>query len=96
MKVRKTICTLLASSVALALPITAVQAKEIIRLSTYVNEADIRYEGFQKLAQLASEKSNGDLDVQIFLLLHSTDGVKGSMPFKVVYRISAGYLPTND
>lgn len=66
MKVRKTICTLLASSVALALPITAVQAKETIRLSTYVNEADIRYEGFQKLAQLASEKSNGDLDVQIF------------------------------
>ncbi len=66
MKIRKTICTLLASSIALALPVAAVQAKEIIRLSTYVNEADIRYEGFQKLATIASEKSNGELEVQIF------------------------------
>ncbi|MGF1704629.1 TRAP transporter substrate-binding protein DctP [Enterovibrio baiacu] len=44
----------------------AVSAAETIRLSTYVNESDIRYEGFKKFAELAAAKSNGDLKVQIF------------------------------
>ncbi|WP_428821940.1 TRAP transporter substrate-binding protein DctP [Enterovibrio baiacu] len=48
-----------------ALPM-AVSAAETIRLSTYVNESDIRYEGFKKFAELAAAKSNGDLKVQIF------------------------------
>ncbi|WP_235869264.1 hypothetical protein [Veronia nyctiphanis] len=41
-------------------------AATTIRLSTYVNETDIRYEGFKKFAELAAAKSNGDLKVQIF------------------------------
>jgi len=31
-------------------------SKEVIRLSTYVNESDIRYEGFKKFAEIAKEK----------------------------------------
>ncbi|WP_261843001.1 TRAP transporter substrate-binding protein DctP [Aliamphritea ceti] len=58
--------SVIAGAVMLAVSSGMVQAKETIRLSTYVNESDIRYEGFQKFAELASEKSNGDLDVQIF------------------------------
>ncbi|WP_418885851.1 TRAP transporter substrate-binding protein DctP [Enterovibrio paralichthyis] len=42
------------------------QAAETIRLSTYVNETDVRYEGFQKFAELAEQKSNGELKVQVF------------------------------
>ncbi|HSG04715.1 MAG TPA: TRAP transporter substrate-binding protein DctP [Marinobacterium sp.] len=56
----------LAVAVSLAVTAGAVQAKETIRLSTYVNESDIRYDGFKKFAELAAEKSNGELDVQIF------------------------------
>ncbi|MCC4800639.1 C4-dicarboxylate ABC transporter substrate-binding protein [Enterovibrio norvegicus] len=48
-----------------AMPMAA-SAAETIRLSTYVNESDIRYEGFKKFAELAAAKSNGDLKVQIF------------------------------
>lgn len=39
---------------------------ETIRLSTYVNEVDIRYEGFKKFAELAAAKTGGRVDVQIF------------------------------
>jgi len=45
---------------------TTVQAAETIRLSTYVNQSDIRYEGFKKFAELSKQKSNGALNVQIF------------------------------
>ena len=51
---------------------------ETIRLSTYVNETDVRYEGFAKFAELVAEKSNGRIDVQIFpsSTLHGwSDGV---------------------
>lgn len=41
-------------------------AKEVIRLSTYVNQNDIRYDGLKKFAELAKEKSNGNLSVRIF------------------------------
>lgn len=58
--------TFVGVSAALSLIMGSVQAKEIIRVSTYVNESDIRYEGFKKFAELAIEKSNGDLDIQIF------------------------------
>jgi TRAP-type C4-dicarboxylate transport system substrate-binding protein len=64
--IKKFLPTLLASALALSLAAGAVQAKETIRISTYVNESDIRYEGFKKFSELASEKSNGDLDIQIF------------------------------
>ena len=51
---------------------------ETIRLSTYVNETDIRYQGFVKFAELVAEKTEGRVTVQIFpsSTLHSwSDGV---------------------
>jgi TRAP-type transport system periplasmic protein len=51
---------------------------ETIRLSTYVNESDIRYEGFAKFAELVAEKSSGRINVQVFpsSTLHGwSDGV---------------------
>lgn len=58
--------TVLASALVFGMTAGSIQAKEVIRLSTYVNESDIRYDGFKKFAELAKEKSKGDLDVQIF------------------------------
>ncbi|MGB5198327.1 MAG: TRAP transporter substrate-binding protein DctP [Sedimenticolaceae bacterium] len=39
---------------------------ETIRLSTYVNEVDIRYEGFKKFAELVEQKTDGRVKVEIF------------------------------
>lgn len=44
----------------------SVQAQTTLRLSTYVNETDIRYEGFQKFAELAEKNTDGRVKVQIF------------------------------
>lgn len=41
-------------------------AETTIRLSTYVNEADIRYDGFRHFADLVEEKTGGSVNVQIF------------------------------
>lgn len=43
-----------------------VQAQTTLRLSTYVNEVDPRYEGFKKFAELAAAKTAGRVRVQIF------------------------------
>lgn len=51
---------------------------ETIRLSTYVNETDIRYQGFVKFAELVAEKTEGRVTVEIFpsSTLHTwSDGV---------------------
>lgn len=37
-----------------------------LRLSTYVNETDIRFDGFKKFAELAEQKTKGRVKVQIF------------------------------
>ena len=37
-----------------------------LRLSTYVNEVDIRYQGFKKFAELAAAKTSGRVKVEIF------------------------------
>jgi TRAP-type C4-dicarboxylate transport system substrate-binding protein len=66
MKTNKILRSVLASAVVLGLNVANVEAKEIVRVSTYVNESDIRYDGFKKFAELAKQKSNGDLDIQIF------------------------------
>ncbi|MGY6694858.1 MAG: TRAP transporter substrate-binding protein DctP [Roseinatronobacter sp.] len=66
-----------ALSVAGLLLATTAQA-ETIRLSTYVNETDIRYQGFVKFAELVSEKTEGRISVDIFpsSTLHGwSDGV---------------------
>ena len=58
------------TSTAMALALTAVagaaQAETTLRLSTYVNEADIRYQGFQHFAELVAEKTGGSVKVEIF------------------------------
>lgn len=41
-------------------------AETTIRLSTYVNETDIRHEGFSHFANLVSEKTGGSVKVDIF------------------------------
>lgn len=54
----------------LALPAAA---KTTIRLSTYVNEIDIRHEGFAHFAALVAERTGGEVEIQIFpsATLHS-------------------------
>jgi TRAP-type C4-dicarboxylate transport system substrate-binding protein len=42
------------------------QAQTTFRLSTYVNETDIRFKGFQKFAEIAEQKTQGRVKVQIF------------------------------
>ncbi|MCV2871964.1 TRAP transporter substrate-binding protein DctP [Defluviimonas sp. WL0050] len=41
-------------------------AETTVRLSTYVNEADIRYEGFAHFANLVAEKTGGSVKVEVF------------------------------
>ena len=41
-------------------------ADTTIRLSTYVNESDIRHDGFVHFAELVAEKTGGSVEVQIF------------------------------
>ncbi len=41
-------------------------AQTKLRLSTYVNEVDIRYEGFKKFAELVQSKTSGRIKVEIF------------------------------
>ncbi|UWQ75823.1 C4-dicarboxylate ABC transporter substrate-binding protein [Leisingera sp. M658] len=57
-----------ASAVAIALATCAgaANAEQLVRLSTYVNEVDIRYEGFQHFADLVSEKTEGRVKIEIF------------------------------
>lgn len=69
--------SVLAASLAGALLATTAHA-ETIRLSTYVNETDIRYQGFVTFAELVAEKTEGRVTVEIFpsSTLHSwSDGV---------------------
>lgn len=56
--------TLMAS--ALALVTSSAHASTTLRLSTYVNKVDIRYEGFEKFAQLVAEKTDGEIEIEIF------------------------------
>jgi TRAP-type C4-dicarboxylate transport system substrate-binding protein len=57
---------------ALACAATAVFASAVhaqtttLRLSTYVNEVDIRFDGFKKFAELVNAKTNGRVKVEIF------------------------------
>jgi TRAP-type transport system periplasmic protein len=72
-----TYTNVLAVAVAGAL-LTGAAHAETIRLSTYVNETDIRYQGFVTFAELVAEKTEGRVTVEIFpsSTLHSwSDGV---------------------
>ncbi|ARE40623.1 TRAP-type C4-dicarboxylate transport system, periplasmic component [Rhodovulum sp. P5] len=59
----KTVLTTSALVTAIAAPAFSATT---IPLSTYVNEADIRYEGFVHFAELVAEKTGGSVEVQIF------------------------------
>jgi len=51
---------------AAAVMATTAHAQTTLRLSTYVNEVDVRYEGFKKFAELVNAKTSGRVKVQIF------------------------------
>lgn len=53
----------LLAAVACAAPASA---QTTLRLSTYVNEVDIRYQGFKKFADLVAAKTAGRVKVEIF------------------------------
>ncbi|MGC1259627.1 MAG: TRAP transporter substrate-binding protein DctP [Jannaschia helgolandensis] len=58
--------TFAVTAFGLAATTGAVHAQTNLRLSTYVNEADIRYQGFQHFAELVAEKTGGSVKVDIF------------------------------
>ena len=51
---------------ALSLLAPLAQAQTTLRLSTYVNEVDVRYSGFKKFAELVGAKTAGRVKVEIF------------------------------
>lgn len=55
--------TAIALATLVALPAAA---ETTIRLSTYVNEADVRYEGFTHFAGLVAEKTGGTVKIEVF------------------------------
>lgn len=57
--------TMLACAAAMVLASTA-HAQTTLRLSTYVNEVDIRFQGFKKFAELVETKTAGRVKVQVF------------------------------
>jgi TRAP-type transport system periplasmic protein len=66
---KTTVRTLLRYSLlagAAAVMATTAHAQTTLRLSTYVNEVDVRYEGFKKFAELVNAKTSGRVKVQIF------------------------------
>ncbi|MBE0412762.1 TRAP transporter substrate-binding protein DctP [Yoonia sp.] len=60
----KTTCAL--TALGLAVTSGAASAQTTLRLSTYVNESDIRYQGFEYFAERVAEKTNGSVKVEIF------------------------------
>jgi TRAP-type C4-dicarboxylate transport system substrate-binding protein len=55
-----------ALSLAVAAWAAPAAAQTTLRLSTYVNEVDVRYQGFKKFAELAAAKTSGRVKVEIF------------------------------
>lgn len=55
-----------ALSLAIAAWAAPAVAQTTFRLSTYVNEVDVRYQGFKKFAELAATKTSGRVKVEIF------------------------------
>jgi len=58
--------TTAATALALAASAGMASAETTVRLSTYVNESDIRYQGFAHFAKLVEEKTGGSVNVEIF------------------------------
>ncbi len=66
MKIQMKTTTALAAAMVAGLSVGAASAETTLRLSTYVNEADIRYEGFTHFADLVAEKTGGSVKVEVF------------------------------
>lgn len=60
-----TIALVMLGVLSLAAP-SVVAATTTLRLSTYVNEVDVRYKGFQKFAEIVAAKTAGRVKVEIF------------------------------
>lgn len=52
-------------ALSLAAP-SVLAATTTLRLSTYVNEVDVRYQGFKKFAEIVAAKTQGRVKVEIF------------------------------
>jgi TRAP-type C4-dicarboxylate transport system substrate-binding protein len=55
-----------ALTLAAAMGAAPAAAQTTLRLSTYVNEIDVRHQGFKKFAELAAAKTSGRVKVEIF------------------------------
>jgi len=51
---------------SLAAPSVLAAKPTTLRLSTYVNEIDVRYQGFKKFAELVAAKTDGRVKVEVF------------------------------
>jgi TRAP-type C4-dicarboxylate transport system substrate-binding protein len=58
--------TALACAAVAVLASTAHAQTTTLRLSTYVNEVDVRFDGFKKFAELVNAKTNGRVKVEVF------------------------------
>lgn len=63
---KRTLTTILSTTAIAGALAASASAQTTVRLSTYVNEADIRYDGFAHFAELVAEKTGGSVEVQIF------------------------------
>lgn len=59
-------CKTAATAMIIAASAGMSQAETTLRLSTYVNEADVRYQGFQHFADQVAERTGGSVKVEIF------------------------------
>ena len=59
-------CTTAVAALAIVASVSIAHAETTLRLSTYVNEADIRYQGFQHFAELVAKKTGGSVTVELF------------------------------
>lgn len=64
--INKAVAVAATMALVFAAPVQEASAAKLLRLSTYVNEVDIRYQGFSKFAELAEAKTNGRVKVQVF------------------------------
>ena len=55
-----------ACTAAVAVPAAQAADTTLLRLGTYVNKVDVRYQGFQLFAKRVNEKTDGRVEVQIF------------------------------
>ncbi len=63
---KNTLSKIILLTAAISLATSTPAAETTFRLSTYVNEVDIRHSGFQKFAELVAAKTDGRVKVDIF------------------------------